>query len=89
MEANEMILDEVEVVEDVVETTTDKISGSGLKIAAGVGVGMIAGVLIYKYVAVPVIAKMKARKETTVVENDAAIIIEADEFEDVDDLDDM
>lgn len=88
MEANEMILDEVEVVEDVVETTTDKISGSGLKIAAGVGVGMIAGVLIYKYVAVPVIAKMKARKETTVVENDAAII-EADEFEDVDDLDDM
>lgn len=61
METNEIIKNE-----EVVETTTEEIAkastGKGIKVAAGIGLGVLAGVIIYKYVAKPVIANIKAKK---------------------------
>lgn len=59
MENNEIMYEEYEVTEE--ETTTG--SGKGLKIAAGVGIATIVGALAYKFIAKPVIAKIKAKKE--------------------------
>ena len=86
MEANE-IFTETEVMDvitddSVVEEVSEKITGSGLKIAAGVGVGVIAGVILYKYVAVPLIAKIKERKQAKHDESDGIVIEEVDESQD-------
>lgn len=86
MEANE-IFTETEVMDvitddGVVEEVSEKITGSGLKIAAGVGVGVIAGVILYKYVAVPLIAKIKERKQAKHDESDGIVIEEVDESQD-------
>ena len=54
------------------ETTTEEIvkasSGKGFKVAAGVGLAVLAGVVIYKYVGKPMIAKIKAQKEQQVID---------------------
>ena len=82
MEANE-IFTETEVMDViVVEEVSEKITGRGLKIAAGVGVGVIAGVILYKYVAVPLIAKIKERKQAKHDESDGIVIEEVDESQD-------
>lgn len=86
MEANE-IFTETEVMDvitddGVVEEVSEKITGSGLKIAAGVGIGVIAGVILYKYVAVPLIAKIKERKQAKHDESDGIVIEEVDESQD-------
>lgn len=54
------------------EVTTEEIvkssSGKGFKVAAGVGLAVLAGVVIYKYVGKPMIAKIKAQKEQQIID---------------------
>lgn len=57
------------MVNELIEETTDKITttssgkGKGFKVAAGVGLTVLVGVVAYKYVIKPVVAKIKAQKE--------------------------
>lgn len=52
---------------EVVEATEEVIKNAGLskdvKIAAGIGLSVVVGVVVYKYVAKPVIANIKAQIE--------------------------
>lgn len=61
METNNIMNNEevMEVAEEIVTGGT----GNGLKIAAGAGVAVVAGVLAYKYIAKPLAAKIKSKKE--------------------------
>ena len=67
METNEIMNNE-----EVMETTTEEIvkssSGKEFKVAAGVGLAVLAGVVIYKYVGKPMIAKIKAKKEQQIID---------------------
>lgn len=68
-----MDVNEKFVSEEVMETTEEMVtsgSGKGLKIAAGVGLVVLAGVLAYRYVAKPMIAKMKAKKGIEVIHSE-------------------
>lgn len=56
-------------IEEVIETTENK--SGGFKVAAGVGLTVLIGVVAYKYVIKPVVAKIKAQKEQIeVIEED-------------------
>ena len=59
---NEILTNEnvVETAEEVVETVN---SCKGIKVAAGVGGAVILGVIAYKFIVKPIIAKVKAEKE--------------------------
>jgi len=60
METNEIMENE-----EVIETTEEiakASSGKGLKIAAGVGLTVLVGGLLCKYVVIPAVAKYKAHK---------------------------
>lgn len=61
METNEIMENEevIETTEEIVKTG----SGKGLKIAAGVGLTVLVGGLLCKYVVIPAVAKYKARKQ--------------------------
>lgn len=48
----------IEVTEEVIENTG---MSKGIKIVAGIGLSVIVGVAVYKYVAKPVIANIKAQ----------------------------
>lgn len=90
METNEMMNEVVsETTETVMETAADNIPSSTLKVAAGVGIGMIAGVILYKYVAVPIVAKIKEHRNkrlAAIEEDDSTVVIEDETDEDIDDL---
>lgn len=59
MENTKIMNDEViEVTEEVIENFD---MSKGVKIAAGIGLSVIVGVAVYKYVAKPVIVNIKAR----------------------------
>ena len=63
MENNEILTNE-----EVMETTEEIVnasSGKGLKVAAGIGLAVLAGVVAYKYIGKPLLAKIKAKKEET------------------------
>ena len=47
---------------DIVEEVAEQTTGTALKVAAGVGIGLVAGAALYKFVVTPLIAKIKARK---------------------------
>ena len=66
--------EEIMLAEEIEEVATLN-SGRGWKIAAGVGAAALVGGLIYKFVAKPVIAKIKARK------NQDEIVVEAEAVE--------
>ncbi len=73
METNEILTNEeviktnAEVIENV-ETEIAKVStGKGFKVAIGVGLGVLAGVLIWRYAAKPIIAKIKTKKESEAI----------------------
>lgn len=59
---NEILTNEnvVETAEEVIEKVD---SCKGMKIAAGVGGAVILGVIAYKFIVKPIIAKVKAEKE--------------------------
>ena len=48
----------IEATEEVIENTG---MSKGIKIAAGVGLSVVVGYVLYKYVAKPVVANIKAR----------------------------
>ena len=59
MENNAIMSNEViETTEEVIENTG---MSKGIKIAAGVGLSVIVGFVVYKYVAKPVIANIKTQ----------------------------
>ena len=61
MENNEILTNE-----EVMETTEEIVnasSGKGFKVAAGIGLAVLAGVVAYKYIGKPLLAK--AKKEET------------------------
>lgn len=61
MNNNEIMNNEVvEATEEVIENAG---LGKGVKIAAGIGLSVVVGVVVYKYVAKPVIANIKAQIE--------------------------
>ena len=78
MNTEEMMTNEgtVEVIENTAEEVVTAKSGKGLKIAAGVGIGVLVAFAAYKYVAKPALAKWKARKTQ-------------DDYDDFDDFDDV
>lgn len=60
MENTEIMNNEViEVTEEIAKTGLSK----GVKVAAGIGLTVVVGVIAYKYVGKPVIAKIKAKIE--------------------------
>lgn len=78
MNNNEIMNNEViEATEDVIENTG---SIKGVKIAAGVGLSIVAGVVVYKYVAKPVVAniKNKIKHKKMADEEEITIIEESD-----------
>lgn len=48
----------IEATEEVIENTG---MSKGMKIVAGIGLSVVVGVVVYKYVAKPVIANIKAQ----------------------------
>lgn len=61
MENNEIMTNE-----EVMETTEEIVnasSGKGFKVAAGIGLAVLVGVVAYKYIGKPLLAKLKAQKE--------------------------
>ena len=71
----------IETTEEVIENTG---MSKGIKIAAGVGLSVIVGFVVYKYVAKPVIANIKtqielkkmAAEEKTVILEESDVISE-------------
>ena len=65
---------------EVIETTEEVIENTGIKIAAGVGLSVIVGFVVYKYVAKPVIANIKTQIELKkmAAEEKTIIVDEAD-----------
>ena len=66
METNEIMTNEnvIEVTEEIANVN----SGKGFKAAAGIGLAVVVGVLAYKYVAKPIWAKYKVKKESQVID---------------------
>ena len=61
MENNEILTNE-----EVMETTEEIVnasSGKCFKVAAGIDLAVLAGVVAYKYIGKPLLAKIKAKKE--------------------------
>lgn len=48
----------IEATEEIIENTG---MSKGMKIAAGIGLSVVVGVIVYKYVAKPVIANIKTQ----------------------------
>lgn len=85
MDTNEIMTNE-EVVETTEEIVTAAGSGKAIKIAAGVGLSVIIGVVAYQYVAKPMIAKIKAKKNyCTVDDSNKVENIFGNEAEDISD----
>lgn len=74
---NEIITNE-EVMEKTEEIITES-SGKSFAVVAGIGLTVIAGGLICKYVVKPIVAKIKAKKES-----DRYIEVEAEPVDDCD-----
>lgn len=71
-----MVNDEVlEATEEIATTGSSK----GLKIAGIVGLSVLGGMVIYKYVIKPTVAKMKAKKELESESNVIEIVTETEE----------
>lgn len=69
MEPNEMMVNEgvVETATEVTEEIVKKSSGRGFKIAAGVGLVIVFGGLAVKYVIIPTVNKIKAKKQQNLI----------------------
>ena len=74
MDTNEIMVNE-EVIEVTEEIATAG-SGNGIKMAAGIGLAVLGGVVAYKYIVKPMVAKIKAKKEQQKID------AEFDDFED-------
>ncbi len=67
----------IEATEEVIENTG---MNKGIKVAAGIGLSVVVGVIVYKYVAKPVIANIKAQIEQKkmAAEGQAIVMDESD-----------
>jgi hypothetical protein len=65
----------IEATEEIVESST----GNGLKVAAGIGLAVLLGVVAYRYGVKPLLAKIKAGKEKKTTETE---IISDKEYDD-------
>ena len=74
MDTNEIMVNE-EVIEATEEIATAG-SGNGIKMAAGIGLAVLGGVVAYKYIVKPMVAKIKAKKEQQKID------AEFDDYED-------
>lgn len=72
MESNE-IMENEEIVVAVEEAATKANSGKVFKMAAGIGLVVLTGVIIYKYVRPVVCAKLKPVEKTAVDEKPTVI----------------
>src|SRR5574344_1372462 len=65
MDAKEIMTNDevIETMEEIMETGTSK----GFKIAAGVGLAVLAGGVAYKYIVKPIAAKIKSKKEQPMI----------------------
>lgn len=81
MEDNEKM--ELEVIETP-ETIVEENSNDVIKTAAGAGLIVLGGIAAYKYIYKPIKAKVKAKKEKTIIEEEV-IIVDADVVESEDD----
>lgn len=71
MDTNEIMNNEViETTEEIVKTS----SGKALKVAGGIGLAVIAGVVAYKYIVKPMVEK----EETAIYEADAVVVEDKD-----------
>lgn len=81
MDINGILYDEViETPEGVVEAS----SGEALKVAGGIGLAVIAGVVAYKYIVKPMVDKRKAEKEETAIYEADAVVVEDKDSEGTD-----
>lgn len=81
MDTNEIMNNEViETTEEIVKTS----SGKTLKVAGGIGLAVIAGVVVYKYIVKPMVDKRKAEKEETAIYEADAVVVEDKDSEDTD-----
>jgi len=78
-EVKNVIVDENEAIINTVEDIAEKSSGKGLKIAGGIGLAVGVGFLAYKFVAKPIIGKIKAKKEKNNTVDIASAV--SDEYE--------
>lgn len=71
----------VEATEEIVKTGMSK----GVKIAAGMGLAVVVGVVAYKYVAKPLIAKIKANHEQkkTVAEEETTFDLDSEDISEI------
>lgn len=78
-------MDEILTNENVIETTEDVIetvdSCKAVKVVAGVGGAVILGVVAYKFIVKPIVAKIKAKKDDT-VETKVEVVDEVSEDSD-------
>lgn len=77
MEPNEVMANE-ELIETTTEEVVEASSRCGCKVAAGFGLGILAGMAICK-LAKPVMAKIKARREAKRMESDVVVDVEVAE----------
>ncbi len=81
MEANEIMVNE-EVIENTAEEIVKASSGKVLMVAGGIGLAVLAGVVAYKYVAKPAIARFKAKDDwSDVIDAEATEIVEDENVE--------
>ena len=74
METEKIITNE-EIIETA-EKITEASSGKVLGVAAGIGLATLAGVIVYKYVAKPAIAKFKAKRDgSDIIEGEGEVIL--------------
>ena len=69
---------------EVIEATEEVIGNTGMskgvKVAAGIGLSIVVGVIVYKYVAKPVIANIKAqiKQKKMAAEEQTGLLDESD-----------
>nr|DAQ19133.1 MAG TPA: Type II secretion system, protein M [Caudoviricetes sp.] len=81
MENNEIMVNE-EVIEATEEIANAGVS-KGFKVAVGIGLTALGGVIAYKYVIKPLVAKIKAKKAQQEI-NEETIDLPDDEIEVID-----
>lgn len=81
MENNEIMVNEevIEVTEEIANAGVSK----GFKVAVGIGLTALGGVIAYKYVIKPLVAKIKAKKAQQEI-NGETIDLPDDEIEVID-----
>lgn len=75
MDAKEIMTNDevIETTEEIMKTGTSK----GVKITAGVGLAILAGGVAYKYIVIPIAAKIKSKKEQQMIDE-----VDNNQFED-------